>query len=97
VLYKISLTFLPFTVASTEYRVTVPEESVIVGNSALIKCSIPSFVADFVHVIAWIDSEGVELASLDHGKCQMSSSIDILTACSFNSVSFSPPKEKRTL
>ncbi len=32
------------------------------GNAALLKCSIPSFVADFLHVTGWIDSEGVELA-----------------------------------
>jgi hypothetical protein len=32
------------------------------GNAALLKCSIPSFVADFLHVVGWIDSEGVELA-----------------------------------
>jgi hypothetical protein len=42
--------------------VTVPEESVMAGNAALLKCSIPSFVADFLHVVGWIDSEGVELA-----------------------------------
>jgi hypothetical protein len=42
--------------------VTVPEESVIVGNAALLKCSIPSFVADFLLVAGWTDSEGVELS-----------------------------------
>lgn len=31
------------------------------GNSAVLKCSIPSFVADFVRVEAWIDEEGTEL------------------------------------
>jgi hypothetical protein len=30
------------------------------GNSAIIKCSIPSFVADFVHVVGWTDEEGKE-------------------------------------
>lgn len=30
------------------------------GNSAILKCNIPSFVADFVYVVAWIDSEGQE-------------------------------------
>ena len=33
---------------------------VINGNSALLKCEIPSFVADFVIVESWIDSEGNE-------------------------------------
>ena len=35
-------------------------ESVIRGNDAIFKCSIPSFVADFVVVDAWTDSEGNE-------------------------------------
>ncbi len=33
-----------------------PEE-IILGNEALLKCSVPSFVADFVSVIGWTDSE----------------------------------------
>ena len=34
------------------------KEYVIRGNDALMKCSIPSFVADVVQVIAWLDSDG---------------------------------------
>ena len=30
------------------------------GNSAIMKCLIPSFVADFVSTEAWIDEEGTE-------------------------------------
>lgn len=30
------------------------------GNAAIIKCTIPSFVADFVQVISWIDEDGKE-------------------------------------
>ena len=40
------------------YRVVVPEEQVMLGNDVLFKCSIPSFVADFVTVDGWVDSEG---------------------------------------
>ena len=36
---------------------------VILANSALIKCEIPSFVADFVSVVNWIDNDGVEYFS----------------------------------
>ena len=36
------------------------QEYVIIGNDVLLKCNIPSFVADFVHVTGWVDSEGVE-------------------------------------
>ena len=32
----------------------------IVGNSALIKCEIPSFVADFVSVVSWVENNGLE-------------------------------------
>ena len=40
------------------YRVDVGLVQVILGNDALLKCDIPSFVTDFVSVSAWIDSEG---------------------------------------
>lgn len=33
------------------------------GNSAILKCSIPSFVADFVHVVAWIDEDDNEIVT----------------------------------
>lgn len=35
------------------------------GNAAILKCSIPSFVADFVRVIAWVDEEGIEIVASD--------------------------------
>ena len=31
------------------------------GNSAIIKCLIPSFVADFVHVTAWLNEDDEEI------------------------------------
>lgn len=33
-------------------------EYVIRGNTAVLKCSIPSFVADFVQVESWISDDG---------------------------------------
>lgn len=36
----------------------MPTEYVIRGNSAILKCSVPSFVADFISVEAWVTSEG---------------------------------------
>lgn len=30
------------------------------GNAAIIKCLIPSFVTDFVQIIAWINEDGDE-------------------------------------
>lgn len=37
----------------------VIDEHILRGNSATLKCLIPSFVADFVEVISW-ESEGEE-------------------------------------
>lgn len=42
------------------YDAEIIKEYVMKGNSAIIKCSIPSFVADFVSVIGWTDEEGKE-------------------------------------
>lgn len=40
------------------YQSEVNNEYVIRGNSAILKCSIPSFVADFVSVLSWQDDQG---------------------------------------
>ena len=37
------------------------------GNSALMKCEIPSFVADLVQIISWIDSEGNSFSHRKYG------------------------------
>lgn len=37
-------------------------EYVIRGNSAILKCSIPSFVSDFVNVVSWQDDSGNSFA-----------------------------------
>lgn len=51
------------------YKAEILTEYVIRGNTAVLKCSIPSFVADFVHVEAWIDEEGNEMTSSEkYGK-----------------------------
>ena len=42
-----------FSVANGHYKTSGEEEYVIVGNDALLKCKIPSFVSDFVSVISW--------------------------------------------
>lgn len=36
------------------YQTDVNLEHVIRGNSAVLKCSVPSFIADFVNVDAWL-------------------------------------------
>jgi hypothetical protein len=50
----------------SSYVVEVNNEHVILGNSAMLKCTIPSFVTDFVYVASWtISDERGELANLD--------------------------------
>lgn len=45
-------------VVVTQFYITEAEnEYVIKGNAAVMKCKIPSFVADFVYVEAWINAE----------------------------------------
>lgn len=46
------------SVAQQPYDSEVNNVYVIRKNSAILKCSIPSFVADFVTVESWHDDEG---------------------------------------
>ncbi|CAG4948443.1 unnamed protein product [Colias eurytheme] len=48
-------------VVSQAYAVNLMEEYVLRGNSAILKCHIPSFVSEYVSVISWIISEGDEI------------------------------------
>lgn len=45
-------------VVQQNYDTEVNNVYVIRKNSAILKCSIPSFVADFVTVVSWHDEEG---------------------------------------
>ena len=39
-----------------EYSVDVlPKNYVIKGNDAILKCEIPSFVADLIEIVGWVD------------------------------------------
>lgn len=49
------------TVVNQFYGADILMEYVIRGNAAVLKCSIPSFVADFVRVESWIDELGTVL------------------------------------
>lgn len=46
-------------VVDQQYDARVIDEYVLKGNAAILKCLIPSFVADFVQVIDWEDSDGI--------------------------------------
>lgn len=47
-----------FVVIEEPYRSEVNNEYVIRGNSVVLKCSIPPFIADFVTVVSWQDNVG---------------------------------------
>ncbi len=51
---------MTFPVVAQAYTTGSSQAYVIVGNSALLKCEIPSFVADFVSVVSWVDNEATE-------------------------------------
>lgn len=48
------------SVVSQAYAVNLMEEYVLRGNSAILKCHIPSFVSEYVMVTSWIITEGDE-------------------------------------
>ncbi|KAL9920274.1 Down syndrome cell adhesion molecule 1 isoform 6-T6 [Glossina fuscipes fuscipes] len=43
------------------YTVNVMDEAVLKGNSAILKCHIPSFVGDFIAVASWVEDEEREI------------------------------------
>lgn len=50
--------FVYCLVVTQAYDTYGDQEHIIRGNSAILKCRIPSFVADFLDITAWIDDEG---------------------------------------
>ncbi|XP_025202771.1 Down syndrome cell adhesion molecule-like protein Dscam2 isoform X23 [Melanaphis sacchari] len=52
-------------VVNQMYASEVITEYVIRGNTAILKCTIPSFVADFIVVNSWISSDGQEYHNLN--------------------------------
>ena len=45
---------------SQDYSTRANDVYVIIGNAALMKCEVPSFVADVVTVHGWVNSQGEE-------------------------------------
>jgi predicted hotdog family 3-hydroxylacyl-ACP dehydratase len=46
------------SVVAQYFEVQVYDQFAIRGNAAIFKCQVPSFVADHVDVVGWIDSNG---------------------------------------
>ena len=42
---------------SQSYNTETHNEYVVLNNDVILKCSVPSFVADFVSVTGWVDSQ----------------------------------------
>lgn len=65
----IAYVLLLLTVVNQFYEAEVVSEYVIKGNAAVIKCNIPSFVADFVRVDSWHATDGsVYTYSREYGR-----------------------------
>lgn len=56
-----------FIVVPQSYTVNVMDEAVLRGNSAILKCHIPSFVADFISVASWVEDEEREIFTTNDG------------------------------
>ncbi|XP_060864213.1 cell adhesion molecule Dscam2 isoform X29 [Metopolophium dirhodum] len=50
-------------VVNQPYQTRVIDEYVLLGNSVVLKCLVPSFVADFIHVLGWVDDSGNNIGS----------------------------------
>lgn len=56
--YSLILIYTLHIVVTQPYNPEILTEYVIRGNSAILKCSIPSYIAEFVTVEAWIREDG---------------------------------------
>lgn len=56
-------------VVRQHYEVQVYDEFVILGNTAVLRCHVPSFVREYVTVTAWVRGEGTRIHSdVDSGE-----------------------------
>lgn len=81
------------------YDTDVNKEYAIRGNSAILKCVVPSFVADFVKVLSWHTDQGEEFVpGDDYGRRSLALSIFFSTLASRSfPLSYRREKEYRFL
>jgi len=60
--------FITLLVVSQSYEIDVIKEFAIRGNSAVMKCQVPSYVSDFVHVISWITEDSEYILGSAYGR-----------------------------
>lgn len=54
------------TVVQQTFEIRVIDEFILLGNSAIMKCLLPSFVADFIHVISWLVIDTDEFSEISY-------------------------------
>ena len=59
------------------YETRVADVFVIIGNDALVKCTVPSYAADFMEIVGWVTNEDYEITNLVDGN-QNSREMEIL-------------------
>lgn len=61
--------YIFLSVVKQPYKIQVFDEYTVTGNTAVLRCSIPSFMKDYVIVTSWIrDDSRTIVASPDRGK-----------------------------
>ena len=55
------------SVAGHQYETRVGDAFVISANDAILSCSLPSFASEYLSVLAWVTSEGLEVSAHQQG------------------------------
>ena len=55
------------SVAGHHYETRVGDAFVISSNDALLSCSLPSFASEYLSVVGWVTSQGLEVSSSHQG------------------------------
>ena len=84
--------FFNFAVVRQHFSTRAEDEDVILGNDVLIRCRVPSFVGDFVDVVGWINSDGVNFVPgrQNYGKFGPLSTLVVRIVIIFVAVVFYP-------
>ena len=59
-------TCAPFSVVDQDYGLQVYPAYVYLGNTAVIRCLIPSFVKKYIKVTSWVASDGARITTDIH-------------------------------
>lgn len=62
-LHSFCFVFIVYAVVNQFYQTRVIDEYVLLGNAVVLKCLVPSFVADFIQIFGWVDESGNNIGS----------------------------------